>query len=124
GRATVESLITSFGKVDDHESLLLRVCRVDSLKLREIARLVDNEDSPLREWFQRRSRSREKNPRGRIHESTIMRWLEKCYAKVLQNFKAELRNELNLSGEELDICMELATHDLTADDIYKQLRAG
>ena len=123
-RATVESLSTSFGKLDDHEKLLLLFYHVDSLKLREIARLVENEDSPLREWFQRKSRTREKNPGGRIHESTIMRWLEKCYAKVLQNFKAELRNEHSLSAEELDICMELATQDLTAGDIYKQLRAG
>ncbi len=122
-RATVESLNSSFGTLDDHEKLLLLFYHVDGLKLREIARLVENEDSPLREWFQRRSRTREKNPGGRIHESTIMRWLEKCYAKVLQNFKAELRAEHNLSSEEMNICLELATQDLTAGDLYKQLRA-
>jgi RNA polymerase sigma-70 factor len=123
-RATVESLSSSFGQLDEHEKLLLLFYHVDSLKLREIARLVENEDSPLREWFQRKSRTREKNPGGRIHESTIMRWLEKCYAKVLQNFKAELRSGHKLSPEEMDICLELATQDLTAGDLYKQLRAG
>lgn len=122
-RATVESLSSSFGTLDDHEKLLLLFYHVDGLKLREIARLVENEDSPLREWFQRKSRTREKNPGGRIHESTIMRWLEKCYAKVLQNFKAELQAGHKLSSEEMDICLELATQDLTAGDLYKQLRA-
>ncbi len=123
-QATVNSLGSSFGQLDDHEKLLLLYYHVDSLKLREIARLVENEDSPLREWFQRRSQSREKNPSGRIHESTIMRWLEKCYAKVLQTFRTELQSTHQLSPTEMDICMDLATQDLSGNDLYKQLRAN
>jgi len=123
-QATVSSLNSSFGLLDAHEKLLLLYYHVDNLKLREIARLVENEDSPLRGWFQRRSQTREKNPSGRIHESTIMRWLEKCYAKVLQTFRTELQSTHQLSPNEMNICMELATQDLTGNDLYKQLRAG
>ena len=123
-QATVSSLNSSFGLLDDHEKLLLLYYHVDDLKLREIARLVENEDSPLRGWFQRRSQTREKNPSGRIHESTIMRWLEKCYAKVLQTFRTELLSTHQLSQTEMDICLELATQDLAGSDLYKQLRAS
>lgn len=123
-QATVTSLGSSFAQLEDHEKLLLLYYHVDNLKLREIARLVENEDSPLREWFQRRSQSREKNPSGRIHESTIMRWLEKCYSKVLQAFRTELQSTHQLSPTEMDICMDLATQDLSGNDLYKQLRAN
>lgn len=123
-QATINALSSSFSGLDDHEKLLLLYYHVDSLKLREIARLVENEDSPLREWFQRRSQSREKNPSGRIHESTIMRWLEKCYAKVLQTFRSELQSTHQLTPMEMDICMDLATQDLSGNDLYKQLRAN
>lgn len=67
---------------------------VDNLKLREISRLVENESSPLRGWFQRKSATRDQ-PGSKIHESTVMRWLEKSYAKVLQLFRDELTKVLN-----------------------------
>ena len=56
--ATVDSLAKGFTSLDDHERLLLMYYHVDSLKLREIARLAENESSPLRNWFQRRSQTR------------------------------------------------------------------
>lgn len=122
--ATLSAINSAFSSLDDHEKLLLLYYHVDNLKLREIARLVENEDSPLRGWFQRRSRSREKNSAGRIHESTIMRWLEKSYAKVLQAFRTELLTNHGISGEALETCINLATEDLSGGDLYKGLRTA
>jgi hypothetical protein len=102
---------------------LLLYYHVENLKLREIARLVENEGSPLRGWFQRRSQAREKNPAGRIHESTIMRWLEKSYAKILELFRMELTDRGGMRPEEVDICMELATEDLAGTSIFRNLTA-
>jgi RNA polymerase sigma-70 factor len=120
-RATVAAIEKAFTSLDDHEKLLLLYYHVENLKLREIARLVEVPTSPLREWFQRKSRAREKNPRSRIHESTIMRWLEKTYKKVLDTFCDELDNKHKLEEKEIDICMELATQDLANPNLYRNL---
>lgn len=120
--ATVSSLNNAFGSLDAHERLLLNYYHVDNLKLREISRLVENESSPLRGWFQRKSATRDQ-PGAKIHESTVMRWLEKCYAKVLQLFRDELANVHNLKKEEIEICLGLATQDLAGGDIYRNLTA-
>ncbi|MCB1022768.1 MAG: hypothetical protein KDB79_00155 [Acidobacteria bacterium] len=120
-KATVSAIETAFSTLDDHEKLLLLYYHVDNLKLREIARLVEVPSSPLRNWFQRRSAAREENPKSKIHESTIMRWLEKTYTKVLETFCEELKASHQLKEEEIDICMELATQDLANPDIYKNL---
>ncbi|MEJ7847431.1 MAG: hypothetical protein WKF92_04990 [Pyrinomonadaceae bacterium] len=122
-KATVTSLDSAFASLDDHEKLLLLYYHVENLKLREIARLVENEESPLRGWFQRKSQTREKNPAGRIHESTIMRWLEKSYAKVLQLFREELQTKNGLTAAEIDICLELATQDLAGNNLFRNLSA-
>lgn len=119
--ATLRSIDAAFGSLEEHEKLLLLYYHVEQLKLREIARLVENDDSPLRSWFQRRSQSREKNPSGRIHESTIMRWLEKSYSKVLQLFKAELEGTHGLNQEEVSICLDLATEDLASQSLFRNL---
>ena len=119
--ATVTSLDNAFASLDDHEKLLLLYYHVENLKLREIARMVENEESPLRGWFQRKSQTREKNPAGRIHESTIMRWLEKSYVKVLQLFREELQTKNGLTNEEIDICLELATQDLAGNNLFRNL---
>lgn len=119
--ATVSSLNKAFATLDDHERLLLMFYHVDNLKLREISRLVENETSPLRGWFQRKSATRDKQPGSKIHESTVMRWLEKCYAKVLQIFRDELTNVHKLRDDEIDICLGLATQDLAGADIYRSL---
>ena len=123
-KATLLSLDTAFATLDNHEKLLLLYYHVENMKLREIARLVESETSPLRDWFQRKSTTREKAPSSRIHESTIMRWLEKSYAKVLQVFRSELKTNHNLSGEEIEICMELATQDLAGRNLYRNLTAN
>ena len=94
---------------------------VENLKLREIARLVENESSPLRGWFQRKSQTRNDNPAGRIQESTIMRWLEKSYARVLQLFRSELSEKGGLGHDEIDICLGLATEDLAGNNFFKNL---
>ena len=120
-KATVSAIETAFANLDAHEKLLLLYYHVESMKLREIARLVESEASPLRDWFQRKSPTREKNPESRIHESTIMRWLEKSYAKVLQLFRAELRAKHDLREDEIEICMELATQDLAGRNLYQNL---
>ena len=121
--ATLASIDHAFSSLEDHEKLLLLYYHVEQLRLREIARLVENEESPLRAWFQRKSQSREKNPSGRIHESTIMRWLEKSYAKVLQQFRSELVSKHELKPEEVEICLELATKDLAANSLFRNLTA-
>jgi RNA polymerase sigma-70 factor len=120
-KATVSAIETAFASLDTHEKLLLLYYHVENLKLREIARLVESQSSPLRDWFQRKSPSREKNPESRIHESTIMRWLEKSYAKVLQLFRTELKAKYELREDEIEICMELATQDLAGRNLYQNL---
>jgi RNA polymerase sigma-70 factor len=120
-KATLSAIETAFANLDEHEKLLLLYYHVESLKLREIARLVENEASPLRGWFQRKSANREKEPSSRIHESTIMRWLEKCYAKVLQIFRSELQVKHNLKNADIEICLSLATEDLASSHLYRNL---
>ena len=122
-KATLASLDTAFTTLDNHEKLLLLYYHVENLKLREIAKLVESETSPLRDWFQRKSASREKAPSSRIHESTIMRWLEKSYSKILQTFRSELKANHSLSSEEIEICMGLATQDLAGRNLYRNLTA-
>lgn len=122
-KATLTSIENAFGNLDNHEKLLLLYYHVENLKLREIARMVENTASPLRDWFQRRSATRDQNPETRIHESTIMRWLEKSYSKVLKKFRTELVQTHNLSEEEIEICMELATQDLASPNLYRNLTA-
>lgn len=120
-KATVAAMENAFTSLDDHEKLLLLYYHVENLKLREIARLVEVPSSPLRNWFQRKSAVREKNPRSKIHESTIMRWLEKTYKKVLKKFCQELDTTHNLQNKEVDICIELATQDLANPNLYQNL---
>ncbi len=120
-KATISALESAFSSLEDHEKLLLLFYHVENLKLREIARLVENEASPLRGWFQRKSQSRNENPTGRIHESTIMRWLEKSYARVLQLFKTELTEKAGLKRDEIEICLGLATQDLAGNNLFKHL---
>jgi RNA polymerase sigma-70 factor len=120
-QATLSAIEYAFSSLDDHEKLLLLYYHVENMKLREIARLVENESSPLRGWFQRRSSSREKDPSSRIHESTIMRWLEKSYAKVLQSFRTQLLSQNNFGPDEVEICLQLATEDLAGPSLYKNL---
>jgi RNA polymerase sigma-70 factor len=120
-RATLVAIENAFADLEDHEKLLLLYYHVESLKLREIAKMVEAPTSPLRDWFQRKSASREKNPESRIHESTIMRWLEKTYSKVLKAFRSELETKINLKDEEIEICMKLATEDLASPNLYRNL---
>lgn len=122
--STLAAMNSAFESLENHERLLLLYYHVEQLKLREIARLVENESSPLRGWFQRKIQSREKNPGGRIHESTVMRWLDKSYAKILQRFRAELQDSHGLTPEEVEICMDLATQDLAVDSLFGRLSAG
>jgi RNA polymerase sigma-70 factor len=120
-KSTLSAIENAFGSLDDHEKLLLLYYHVENMKLREIARLVEVETSPLRDWFQRKSATRETNPASRIHESTIMRWLEKTYGKVLKTFRNELATKINLKDEEIEICMRLATQDLASPNLYRNL---
>jgi RNA polymerase sigma-70 factor len=119
--ATVSALDTSLATLDDHEKLLLLYYHVEGLKLREIARLVEEPQSPLRRWFQRQSKRRNLAPESRVHESTIMRWLEKVYGKVLARFREELEEKGGLSSEEIDICIGMATEDLATEDVRRHL---
>jgi RNA polymerase sigma-70 factor len=119
--ATFKSLEAAFARLDEHEKLLLLYYHVEQLKLREIARLVENEGSPLRRWFQRKAQSRAENPAGRIHESTVMRWLDKSYSKILQLFRSELESTHALKEAEIDICLNLVTEDLADKDIFQHL---
>jgi|SRR5215203_3144259 len=122
--ATSRSIEAAFSGLEDHEKLLLLYYHVEQLKLREIARLVENEESPLRRWFQRKVQSRSDNATGRIHESTVMRWLDKSYAKVLQLFRSELESTHDLTVAEIEICMGLVTEDLGGRDLFQNLTVG
>ena len=116
--ATTGALDHALASLDDHERLLLLYYHVDGLKLREIARIVQEPMSPIRKWFQRRARS------GRVHESTVMRWLEKAYEKVSEGFEAELANKHGLTVEEIEICMSIATDDLGQSVNLKTIGGG
>ncbi|MEZ5305931.1 MAG: hypothetical protein R2684_02175 [Pyrinomonadaceae bacterium] len=121
--AIVASIQKAFGALDAHEKLLLLYYHAENLKLREIARLVENPDSPLRNWFQRQSAARKSDPTSKIHESTIMRWLEKTYKKVLETFNDCLSSDYSFDPSEIEICLSLATQDLANPDIYENLAA-
>ena len=119
--ATIAALDASLATLDDHEKLLLLYYHVEGLKLREIARLVEEPSSPLRRWFQRQSKRRSAQPESRVHESTVMRWLEKVYGKVLDRFRTELESKGGLGPKEIDLCIEMATEDLTTEDVRRHL---
>ncbi|HYY59630.1 MAG TPA: sigma-70 family RNA polymerase sigma factor [Pyrinomonadaceae bacterium] len=120
--ATLAALSSAMAALDDHEKLLLLYYHVEGLKLREIARLVEEPASPLRRWFQRQSKRRANAPESRVHESTVMRWLEKVYAKVLDRFRTELEKKGGLSPAEIDVCIGLATEDLAPEDVRRHLK--
>jgi len=122
-RATLSAIESAFSSLEDHEKLLLLFYHVENMKLREIAKMVENDASALRAWFQRRSRTHDSNQPGRIHESTVMRWLEKCYARILELFRSELQTKYNLTNDEIEICMELATQDLAGNSLFRNLTA-
>jgi RNA polymerase sigma-70 factor len=121
-KATVSAIAKAFESLDAHEKLLLLYYHVENLKLREIAKLCENESSPLRGWFQRKTQTRESG--GRTHESTVMRWLEKTYARVSELFKGELKRSNSFSPEEIEQCVELATVDLTSGNLFAALNTG
>jgi RNA polymerase sigma-70 factor len=104
--ATVAALDQALATLDDHETLLLLYYHVEGLKLREIARIVEEPRSPIRRWFQRRS-----SRRSRVHESTVMRWLDKVYQKISERFHAELASKHGLKPEEVEICKKIAAED-------------
>lgn len=120
-KATAAALQNSFSRLDDHEKLLLLYYHVENLKLREIARLVEVPTSPLRSWFQRKSEKREIAPDARVHESTVMRWLEKVYGKVLKDFRNELKTKDGLKDAEIEMCLEVATQDIMQGDVSRHL---
>jgi RNA polymerase sigma-70 factor len=107
---TIAALDQSLATLDAHETLLLLYYHVEGLKLREIARIVEAPTSSIRRWFQRRSK-RQGNTPTRVHESTVMRWLEKVYRKVSDRFHSELKNKYGLNSAEIDICLHIATED-------------
>ena len=109
--ATMAALDQSLAALHDHETLLLLYYHVEGLKLREIARIVEQPRSPIRRWFQRQSKLRLGSAPGRVHESTVMRWLEKVYQKVATRFHAELADNHGLNAAEIEICKGLATED-------------
>jgi RNA polymerase sigma-70 factor len=121
GVASAAAFDQAFSSLEDHERLLLLYYHVESLKLREIARLVEQPASPLRRWFQRQSKKRTVAPESRVHESTVMRWLERTYAKILSDFKEDLKNRSGLEPAEIEMCVEIACADLGPDDIRKHL---
>ncbi len=109
--ATIAALDQSLAALDDHETLLLLYYHVEGLKLREIARIVEQPRSPIRRWFQRQSKRRGTGASSRVHESTVMRWLEKVYQKVADRFQAELANTHGLNAAEIEICRSIATEE-------------
>ncbi len=106
---TSAALDRSLSALDPHETLLLLYYHVEGLKLREIAQIVEAPSSSIRRWFQKRA-NREGSS-SRIHESTVMRWLEKIYRKVADGFRSELKDRHGLNPSEIEICLEIATED-------------
>ncbi len=108
--ATMAALDQSLAALDEHETLLLLYYHVEGLKLREIARIVEEPRSPIRRWFQRQSK-RSSDPPSRVHESTVMRWLERVYRKVSHRFHAELSDKHGLNAAEIELCKAIAAED-------------
>ncbi|PWT92796.1 MAG: hypothetical protein C5B55_05630 [Blastocatellia bacterium] len=106
--ATIAAIDRALSALDAHEKLLLLYYHVEGLKLREIARIVEAPSSSIRSWFQRR---KQKAGAQRIHESTVMRWLENVYKKVSDRFRLELKNNHGFNPDEIEICLEMATED-------------
>ncbi|MCS6873579.1 MAG: hypothetical protein N2Z23_02185 [Pyrinomonadaceae bacterium] len=100
-----QALEKAFLSLSNEEKLLLCYYYKENLKLREIAKLAESPVSPLKRLFQRHNKKA-----GRIHESTIMRWLEKTYKKVHKNFRNELK-ALNLKPKEIEVCLRVITED-------------
>ncbi len=107
---TIAALDQSLATLDAHETLLLLYYHVEGLKLREIARIVEAPTSSIRRWFQRRSKRQRTSP-TRVHESTVMRWLDNVYRKVADRFQSELKDKHGLNPAEIDICLDIATED-------------
>ena len=120
-QAALGAIEKAFSTLENHEKLLLLYYHVESMKLREIARMVEAPDSPLRSWFQRKSAQRAKDAESKIHESTVMRWLDKTYSKILKLFRDELSTISGLNEEEISICMKIASDDLAAPGLYRSL---
>jgi RNA polymerase sigma-70 factor len=106
---TIAALDQSLATLDAHETLLLLYYHVEGLKLREIARIVEAPTSSIRRWFQRRPKRQSNSTR--VHESTVMRWLDNLYRKVSDRFQSELKNKHGLNPAEIDICLAIATED-------------
>ncbi len=127
GAATVAALDTALASLDEHERLLLLYYHVEGLKLREIARLVEEPLSPLRRWFQRQAKKSgsgggDTPSKSRVYESTVMRWLEKVYAQVHARFAEELKQKSGLSAEEIALCVEMAGGGVAPEDLYRHLK--
>jgi RNA polymerase sigma-70 factor len=120
--ATMAALDQSLAALDEHETLLLLYYHVEGLKLREIARIVEEPRSPIRRWFQRQSKRRS-DPTSRVHESTVMRWLERVYLKVSNRFHTELADKHGLNAAEIEICKTIVTED-PAQGVRLNPRAG
>jgi RNA polymerase sigma-70 factor len=110
-RLSGTALDDSLATLDDHETLLLLYYHVEGLKLREIARMVERPASPIRRWFQQQSKRRATTP-SRVHESTVLRWLEKVYRKVADRFRVELAQKHGLNAAEIEICESIAAEDI------------
>lgn len=104
--ATAAALDEALSGLDNHETLLLLYYHVEGLKLREIANIVEQPRSLIRRCFERRT-----SRQSRVHESTIMRWLDKVYKKILDRFGAELASKHGLKPEEIEICKAIAAED-------------
>lgn len=116
-RLALSAMEQAFAQLEDYEKLLLFYYYVENLKLREIAKLVEVPTSPLRNWFRRHS---EKG--SRIHESTIMRWLEKTYRKLFNLFQSELHRTENLKPSEIEACLNIIANELPNLSLREKLQ--
>lgn len=118
------ALEQAFAALRDYEKLLLCYYYVDGLNLREIAGLVGNTGSALGLWFHREMKRPARGRGGRLHESTVMRWLDKIHTKVSDYFRATLAQD-GITGEAADLCVRLAAEDLAGVNLRDHLtRAG
>jgi RNA polymerase sigma-70 factor len=115
-KIALQAIEKVFANLEDYEKLILYYYHVENLKLREIAKIVELPSSPLRNWFKRHS---EKSTR--VHESTIMRWLDKTYSKILKLFRAELAKAQELKLKEIEICLELIAQELPKFSLEEKL---
>jgi hypothetical protein len=51
-----------------------------------------------------------------------MRWLEKSYTSVLKRFREDLASSHGFNEQEIEICIDMATRDISGRSLFENLK--